>query len=192
MLTGLELGEMQVGQDVFFTLGLVRGFLLSGGNHVRNEVSCFGKALYFGFLFLIDVARLEKARVQEGGGVVCDGPSCRSGISLHPRASSPPVPVPLSRSPAPSPASSHPRQRSPLPCHLIWAKLLPPTAVPAPAAGVSPQQPPPAAGAELSTGVPTPGAAPPPSAGPSSRPAAGARGSPSPPAPRGRLPPPPR
>lgn len=125
-MTGLELDEIQVGQAVFFILGFAAGFPLSAREvYVRSKVLWFGKALSFWistFNICCFTAGLEKAGVQKWGGEVSDGPSCRGGISLLPRASSLFIPVPLSWSPpsAPKLASSHLTAGLPslLPCRL--------------------------------------------------------------------------
>ena len=73
-MTGLELGEIQVGQAVLFVLGLAVGLApLWREPYTRNTVSCFGKALFFWFSFFNTyhfAAGLEKAGVQKWGSEV--------------------------------------------------------------------------------------------------------------------------
>ena len=111
-MTGLELGEIQVGQAVLFVLGLAVGLApLWREPYTRNTVSCFGKALFFWFSFFNTyhfAAGLEKAGVQKWQrGEVGDSPLAVGGeilCSPGPAAAVvPSSPVPLSRPPPAAP-----------------------------------------------------------------------------------------
>lgn len=65
-MTGLELGEIQVGQGVLFVLGLAVGFPLFRGKYMCTvKTPILVRLFSFGFLFLICVALQQDLGKQE-------------------------------------------------------------------------------------------------------------------------------